>query len=364
MGRVNRPASDNPPPPGRIDPDAPPSPGTRPFGLSPAVAGTACCVVSALGYSGANVCLRKLAQLQADEMWVVCNKELVTVAVVGPWLLWRAARRLPVLPPPKTLAILLAVGLAVQMGANLGVQFAMGVVGLAIAVPSIFGVMLTASAVLGRVVLGERVSRRSMAAIGVLLASLPLLGVAADVARQAPSEASTAAAVTDDGDDATEATTAKPDAHGPLTVAAAVAAACLAGAIYSVLTITIRHTVSGSTNIGTVVFFVTVTGVISLGGLSIYRLGIPALVNTPPIQLAWMLAAGTLNLIAFLAISKGLELTTVVQVNVLNASQVAMAALAGLIWFAEPPSVWLILGVCVTIAGVVMIDRPVEVDPA
>ena len=357
MGRVNRPASDNPLVSPRVDPQAPQSPRTGPLGLSPVLAGTACCVVSALGYSGANVCLRKLAELQADEMWVVCNKELVTVAVVGPWLLWRAARRLPVLPPPKTLAILLTVGLAVQMGANLGVQFAMGVVGLAIAVPAIFGVMLTASAVLGRVVLGERVSRRSAVAIGVLLASLPLLGVAADAARQAGSEASAVAAL-----DATHSDTAtsKTLRHPPWKVAAAVAAACLAGAVYSVLTITIRHSVCGSANPGTIVFFVTITGVLVLGGLSVYRLGIPALLDTPPRQLAWMLAAGTFNLIAFLAITKGLELTTVVHVNVLNASQVAMAAVAGLIWFAESPSGWLIVGVCVTIAGVVMIDRPAE----
>ena len=68
--------------------------------------------------------------------------------------------------------------------------------------------------------------------------------------------------------------------------------------------------------------------------------------------------SGTLNLIAFLGITKGLQLTTVVHANVLNASQVAMAAMAGHFIFSEPLTGWLIGGVLLTIVGVVMIDRP------
>jgi hypothetical protein len=47
------------------------------------VAGTAYCIVSALCYTAANICLRKLAALEADEMWVTCVKEVVTVSVIG-----------------------------------------------------------------------------------------------------------------------------------------------------------------------------------------------------------------------------------------------------------------------------------------
>ena len=71
----------------------------------------------------------------------------------------------------------------------------------------------------------------------------------------------------------------------------------------------------------------------------------------------WMLAAGTFNLVAFLAITKGLQLTTVVHANVLNASQVAMGALAGMILFKESLNSWMVLGICVTIAGVLLIGR-------
>lgn len=307
-----------------------------PLGLDPAVAGTACCVVSALGYTGSNICMRQLAE-GSDltwSMWAVFNKELITVVAVGPWLLWRALRRLPVFPSRRALIALVLVGLAVQLAANLPVQWAFGKVGLAVVVPAIFGVMLTSSAVLGLVLLGERVTRRSAAAIGLLLFSLALLGLAADSAGKSMK-------VSD-----------------PVVIALGVGAACLAGAIYAVLTITIRRAGKGHTPTSTIVFITTLMGVLSLGLLSLRLLGVEKLLATPPPQLAWMYAAGTLNLIAFLAIAKGLQLTTVVHANVLNASQVAMAALAGMAIFGEPLTVWLATGAGLTVVGVVMIDRP------
>jgi len=288
-------------------------------------------------------------------MWVICNKELVSVVAVGPWLLYQTFRGTPVLPrhPEGTrlLALLVLVGLANQVGANLGLQWALGVVGLAVSTPVVFGVMLTASALLGLGFLGERVSRRSILAIGLLLAALVLLGAA------------TYATCPGDTPQAAQASSG-PDSRlaGPLLLALGIGAPCLAGAIYAVLTTTIRHAVTSAVPIGTIVFITTLMGVLSLGPLSAYRLGAPQLLATPPEQIAWMAAAGTLNLIAFLAITKGLQLTTVVHANVLNASQVAMAAVAGTVIFAEPRTPWLLVGVGLTILGVVLIDRPEQAD--
>ena len=288
-------------------------------------------------------------------MWVICNKELVTVVAVGPWLLYQTFRGTPVLPRhpggTRLLTLLILVGLANQVGANLGLQWALGVVGLAVSTPVVFGVMLTASALLGLGFLGERVSRRSVLAIGLLLAALVLLGAA------------TYATCPADTPQAAQAS-GGPDSRlaGPLLLALGIGASCLAGAIYAVLTTTIRHAVTSAVPIGTIVFITTLMGVLSLGPLSAYRLGAPQLLATPPEQIAWMAAAGTLNLIAFLAITKGLQLTTVVHANVLNASQVAMAAVAGTLIFAEPRTPWLLAGVGLTILGVVLIDRPAQSD--
>ena len=71
-----------------------------------------------------------------------------------------------------------------------------------------------------------------------------------------------------------------------------------------------------------------------------------------------MLAAGAANLLGFISITKGLQWTTIVRANMLNASQVAIGALAGLMLFKEPASPWLFLGVLLTVFGICLIDRP------
>lgn len=303
-----------------------------PLGLDPVVVGTAYCILSALGYTATNICLRFLAG-HASQVQVICVKEFVTVAVVGPWLVYQGRRGLRAWPKPSSLVPLVLVGLATQLVANLGLLWALGIVGLAVTIPAALGIALAGSAVLGRVVLGERVSPRSWMAVALLIASIVLLKMGADRG-------------------------IRLTAVDPLRVTLAVGAACLAGVTFAALSVTIRHSVTGQVSPYAVVFIVTGMGVVSLAPLSLWQLGIEGWGQTPPGDLAIMLFAGAFNLIAFLAISKGLQLTTIVHANVLSASQVAMAAVAGLLLFAEPLSVQLVLGICLTIVGMMLIDRP------
>lgn len=315
------------------------------FLLDPAVLGTACCVASALCYTAANICLRKLAQLEVDETWVICIKEVVTVAVVGPWLLAQAARGRSVIPARRALVALVFVGLAVQVAGNLPVQWALGVLGIAVTVPVIFGVMLTASALLGLTLLREKVSLRSAVAIGLLVLAIVLLSAGAT-----SSDPSTAGSEDASG-------------SGPLKVILAVAGACLGGAMFALLSTTIRFVATARVPVTSIVFVITGMGVLSMSTLSLWRLGPEQLLATTPEQLAWMIAAGTCNLIAFLAITKGLQLTTVVHANVLNATQVAMGALAGIMLFDESLSLWATLGICLMIVGIVFYGRPEADEP-
>lgn len=302
--------------------------------------GTGCCIASALGYTAANVCMRQVDNLGADPMWAAGMKELVTVAVVGPWLVVLALRGAGRSFPLRWTALLVLVGLVIQLGGNLPFQWALGVVGLAVTVAAVFGVMLTGSAVLGWVLLGERVSGRSAAAMALLLGAIALLSMGAAAAGQGI-----------------------PGAPGLGKIVLGIGAGCLAGAAYALLTITIRTTASRGLPITTIVFLITGMGVLSLGSLSLARLGTEQLWHTPRDQLAWMLAAGTFNLLAFLAITKGLQLTAVVNANVLNASQIAMGAVAGILCFREPWNAWLLLGICLTIVGVTLIGQPQSEEP-
>ena len=73
---------------------------------------------------------------------------------------------------------------------------------------------------------------------------------------------------------------------------------------------------------------------------------------TPWEQYAFMFAAGICNLIAFFALVRGLHLTTVLHVNMINAGQVAIAALAGVLFFREASNSWLVLGLGLMIVGI------------
>ena len=81
-----------------------------PLRLTPAAAGTLFCCVSVLGYSTANACMNELSRISCVSTWAICNKELVTVLAVGPWLLAQVWRRRSGFPRGRPLAILIAAG--------------------------------------------------------------------------------------------------------------------------------------------------------------------------------------------------------------------------------------------------------------
>jgi len=221
--------------------------------------------------------------------------------------------------------------------ANLGMQWAFGVVGLAVAIPIDFGALLITSAILGYLLLDEHVSLRTVAALGLLLLAVALLGCGAPAASQEVN----AAAV-----------------PSGLLVALAIALCCLAGVIYATFGAVARHCMKGSTSMGIVMFMTTFMGTVSLGPMSVGRLGLRPLLETPWEQYGWMFSAGLFNLVAFVAVTKGLQLIGVVRVQTLNAMQVAIAAMAGVLLFHELPNPWLVLGVTLTVVGIFLMDGP------
>jgi DME family drug/metabolite transporter len=329
-------------------------------GINPTVLGAVYCAIAALGYTGSNMCLRSLSA-SADQVWSLCIKEAVTVAVVGPWLLWVAGRRLckerresrgrreerggiaQAGPLLRALGVLALVGIAVQMVGNLGVIWAFGLIGLAVTVPLVSAANLGGSALLGRWVLGERVSPRSGIAVGSLIVSISLLSMGAG------SGGPMAAA------------DAVPAGDGALA-RWAVGAACLGGLVFAFMSVAIRKNVVRAVPPTAVVLVITGMGVLVLGPLALWRHGLPGLLSIRGDHLALMLLSGVLNLVAFLSYTKALRLITVVHASVLSAAQVALAALAGIWFFSEKPSLFLFAGVCLTIVGIFVVERPAEDD--
>jgi drug/metabolite transporter (DMT)-like permease len=137
-----------------------------------------------------------------------------------------------------------------------------------------------------------------------------------------------------------------------------VGAACGSGVAYALLGVVIRSVVTNRMSVLMTLVLVTLVGVLTLGPLSLGTLGLSGILSTEPEDFGFMMLAGVFNAVAFLALTKALQLVPVVYVNALNATQATMGALAGVMIFAEPSSWWLWLGVALTAVGLLLMRRP------
>jgi drug/metabolite transporter (DMT)-like permease len=113
-----------------------------------------------------------------------------------------------------------------------------------------------------------------------------------------------------------------------------------------------------------VLAIVSSVGVISLGFASIAKIGWQGIEATPMSEIGIMFVAGSFNAMAFLALTKALQLVSLVQVNAVSASQSALAAIAGVVLFREAPTVSLMMGVLLTVLGLTLVDRGRKIHPA
>ncbi len=138
---------------------------------------------------------------------------------------------------------------------------------------------------------------------------------------------------------------------------AGVAAACLSGVAYAMLSAAIRYTVRDTLSIPMTLVTVTLTGLIGLGVFTWARIGLAGMRATPANDLGVMLLAGIFNALAFLALTRSLQLIPLIYVNALNVTQATMAAVAGVMLFSERSSPALWLGVALTGTGLALMQR-------
>jgi len=292
------------------------------------------CLIAAIGFSGVNICLRSLT-LRCDRVSVLLAKEAITFIVIGLWVLFRTPPDERSLPGPRTIAVLAVIGALTHLLATLPWLWSLAVVGLAVAVTASLCTSLVTTAALGRWVLEERVSIRSLIAMGLLLGAVGLL---TSGTQAGPSSGDSEAAV------------------GPLTPWLAAAAACLAGVIYGVLNVAVRHSVTRGVSLAFVALVGPFMGVVCLGPTCAWR---AAWLGLGPIawgDLAILLAGGMLNAAAWFAFVKSLQTIAAVHANLVTASQVGIAALAGVCLFGESLSPAVLTGVAMTLLGIVCID--------
>lgn len=284
-------------------------------------------------YTAANGFLRAVSD--CDPIWVSAMKAVPTVALMAPWLIV-SIRRGEGWPPKAIWLAIAATSLVGQLGGNISFQYALGQIGLALTVPLSLGGMIVGSTILSRLFLHEKVSVRAALAVGVLLLSIAVLSFGAEEARQN--------------------LVLRANAN-PWQLSLGVTAACGSGLAYAVLNVVIRYAIQRGATLPVTLMTVSTMGLISLTLLSLQKIGLSAMLATQPDDLTMMLLAGVCNAAAFVALTRCLQLTSVVYANALNAAQAALAALTGVLIFREPATAALTAGVGLTILGLAILTR-------
>ena len=147
----------------------------------------------------------------------------------------------------------------------------------------------------------------------------------------------------------------EPSSDGGGVLILAIMASCLAGLSYGIGSVVVRRCVTGNVTLSATLFIIGGTGVICLGAGAVSISGIEAVRQTSMSDWLTMLAAGAFNALAFFTLAKSLQFLTVLHANLINGSQVAMSALAGVLLFGEALTLTLISGVILTTVGLSII---------
>lgn len=292
-------------------------------------------IVSAIGYSAANLSLRGLSGRDGGlpwAIWVTAMKALPTVLVASLLLLRRRKNNQILYPTRKPIPALILGAFVMQFGGNLGFQIALGHVGLAITVPLVFAFIICSGAALGRFFLGDTVSPRTVISMVIMTGSIILLSYAATL--NAPEASST-----------------------KVVVWFGIVMAVVSGLSYGINGVVIRRIARDLLPVESMLIIYSSTGLISLTTLGWFVLGPDRIAAIKLDEWFMMFSAGCFNAIAFFSITNALKLMNISQVNVINASQNAMCAIAAVLIFAEPLTTPLVLGIAMSIGGLFVLDR-------
>lgn len=285
-------------------------------------------------YTLVSVILRDLAD-DTDPYWVSCIKAVPTLAAAL-WLIAQRRRRgQPVQLPWRLVPVLVLVGVIAQVGGNAGSQWSFEVIGLAISIPLMFGTLILGSAGIGIVLYQERLSRRRILAVALIIAAVAVLSLAVH---------------------------ARGEENVPGTAVNSLAAlgvliACLSGIAYAVSHAAIRSFTSETVPLSVPLAVFSLVGIVVLGAFSVGRMGWDGIAATTANQWWRMWAAGVVNAIAYFSLGRALQSLPIVQVNIITASQVALNAIVGVFIFLEPSSLSLWTGVLLTMVGLLIQAR-------
>lgn len=293
------------------------------------LAGAVCGLLAAVGYAAANVALK--AATETDAILVAAVKSWPTIAACVPLLFLMRLRAQPIATSWKPMPLLI-LGVAVgQLFGNVLFQVSLGIIGLAVSVPLNLAAMIIGGALMGRAIVGDPLSRRTIVAIVILIAASTVLSLGTDSNTIPDAELSRWKYV-----------------WGAL-------ATITSGFAYAFFGVTMRKGLREGLTVPLAMGVSGLAGTILLCPISLIAMGADQILATSANQWWAMLFAGSFNMAAFFMLSFSLRAIPVVAVNLLNATQAALAAIAGVWLFNEDLTQSLIIGSALTILGLVVL---------
>ena len=356
-------------PPSEIKSDLPGESADASLAAADAIKGVLLGLTAATGYSIANLALRKLATGEGGfywDVWISGTKAVPTFIVAGVMLLIGMARRQVTLPSWKVLAPLFITAVVMQFGGNLGFQLALRQIGLAITVPIVFSSIIVSGAIVGRMVVGDAVSLRTAFSMGLMVVSIAFLSAAAHSGSQPTASdgllnAASGVSHPPTAEQLATATAAvspeRQAENSSRRVTFGIVIALISGLSYGLCGVVIRRVVRNKLPIEITLVVFSVTGLLTLCPISLYQLGLSSITATSVSDWWAILAAGTFNAVGFFAITHALRFLTISRANVVNASLIAMCAVGDFVFFAEPISTSAMIGIGLTIIGLLTLDR-------
>ncbi|MBM83716.1 MAG: hypothetical protein CMJ78_24430 [Planctomycetaceae bacterium] len=298
--------------------------------------GTLLGAIAAICYTVSILALRYVARPDDADwaIWMSCLKAVPAGVAACVAMAYHTTQGRNPWPSLKTCIVLFGVGLFMQFAGNVSFQIGLGVGGIGLTVPLSFAAMLISAGIAGRLALGEVISRRSLFAMIVLIASIAVLSLGAS-----------------------DATAKIAETSAVDVILLSIFSSCLAGIGWALPGVAIRKAVTGDVLVSASVFFLSNAGVVGLGVLSWSRMGVDGMSNVTADEWQIMAVAGISNAVAFYSVSHALRFISVFRVNLLNATQIGMAAIGGVALFSEQMTVWLVVGLVLTIAGLLLMDH-------
>lgn len=318
---------------------------------------------AATTYSVANLALRGLSKSDGGpgwDMWVAGTKAFPTFFIA---IVLIALRRRRGLNSFAAFSFVWPVAVAAffnQLGGNFAFQMSLRMIGLAISVPICFASIICSGAVAGRIFLGDQVTIRNAVSMAMMVTSIIFLSTAAASREITPEQPAVAAIQTEQPAsrpavaDPPEAQTTPNTRNSP---ALGVLLSVISGLCYGVSGVFIRRAVRSQMPVAGTLFLFSAAGFLLLCPASLLMLPVLAISQTTAQEWLVIAIAGTFNAIGFFAITHAMRSLTISRANVINASQNAMCAVGAMFIFNEALSPVGFIGIGLTIAGLLVLDR-------